>query len=367
MADSDTTKKLIHEAEDALHKASGAVESTITTTKQSLNKVDQTITEEASVVQSALESVLGGKKRFWVEKPVDGRRLANNMIGWALFGGAVHAWHRGIQKKPIWARPLRPYLIALPVWSLIGYYIHHFELHQEEIIANRRLLLKRNRGLLEDKDIEEMELSQTWKERHEKKLASLNLPADSEGLIKAPKAARPHEDSPMKAKVKDMIAAGDSEMENYGKKLHEKLAQFEKEFEGQAPSKSTGPTQRVSPYLNPSTKFTSFAEMHSSKPADVSNRTPPMETPPSDTKLGYTTPRRFVPQSSEATETPRKSWREYLGLSPPQDLIETSPGSTKISQEELRRRLESGESIESIDAQAGLVARVDEKGRRRQL
>jgi hypothetical protein len=104
MADSDTTKKLIHEAEDALQKASGAVESTITTTKQSLNKVDQTITEEASVAQSALESILGGKKRFWVEKPVDGRRLANNMVGWGLFGCAVHAWHRGIQKKPIWGR-----------------------------------------------------------------------------------------------------------------------------------------------------------------------------------------------------------------------------------------------------------------------
>ncbi|CAG8774827.1 3430_t:CDS:1, partial [Acaulospora colombiana] len=99
--------------------------------------------------------------------------------------------------------------------------------------------------------------------------------------------------------------------------------------------------------------YTSFGDMHSQS-TNVSSRTPPAETSPSDTKLGYPTPRRFVPQSSETTETPKKSWREYLGLSPPQDLIETSPGSTKISQEQLRKRLESGESIESIDAQAGL-------------
>jgi hypothetical protein len=78
-----------------------------------------------------------------------------------------------------------------------------------------------------------MELSQTWKERHEKKLASLNLPADSEGLIRSPKQTKSPEDSPMKAKVKEMIASGDSEMENYGRKLHAKLAQFEKEFESQ--------------------------------------------------------------------------------------------------------------------------------------
>jgi hypothetical protein len=107
--------------------------------------------------------------------------------------------------------------------------------------------------------------------------------------------------------------------------------------------------------------------MHSSKPTDANSRTAPAETSPLDTKLGYSTPRRWVPQSNESTETPRKTWREYLGLSPPQDLIETSPGSQKISQEELRKRLESGESIESIDAQADLVTRVDEKGRKRML
>ncbi|KAG8800171.1 hypothetical protein FRC17_006951 [Serendipita sp. 399] len=104
MADGETTKKLTEEVEHALHTASGAVESTINTATHSIGKVDKKLTEEASGLQRTLESILGGKKRFWIEQNVDGRRLATNMVGWGTFGLAVHAWHRGIQRTQILAR-----------------------------------------------------------------------------------------------------------------------------------------------------------------------------------------------------------------------------------------------------------------------
>jgi len=100
MADSET-QKLIHEAESALHRASEAVEDTLAGTKASLRKADKKLTQETGVLQGGLERVLGGKSLFWVEEPVDGRRLANNMVGWGAFGLAVHAWHRGIQRVPV--------------------------------------------------------------------------------------------------------------------------------------------------------------------------------------------------------------------------------------------------------------------------
>jgi hypothetical protein len=100
MADSET-QKLIHDAESALHKTSEAVEDTLASTKTSLRKADKKLTQEAGTLQRGLERVLGGKSLFWVEEPVDGRRLANNMAGWGAFGVAVHAWHRGIQRMPV--------------------------------------------------------------------------------------------------------------------------------------------------------------------------------------------------------------------------------------------------------------------------
>lgn len=98
---SSDTSSLINETEAALTKASHAASDAVESTKQTIVKADKKLTSEAGALQSTLEGVLGGKKRFWVEGEVDGRRLANNMAGWALFGGAVHAWHRGIQKKPV--------------------------------------------------------------------------------------------------------------------------------------------------------------------------------------------------------------------------------------------------------------------------
>ncbi|KIM24391.1 hypothetical protein M408DRAFT_233215 [Serendipita vermifera MAFF 305830] len=150
------TQKLIHDAESALHKASEVVEDTVESTKTTLRKADKELTREAGALQSGLESVLGGKSLFWVEQPVDGRRLAGNMAGWGTFGLAVHAWHRGIQRMPVLGareyllkrilRSLadlngvsttayRPFMLAFPIWSLLGYYIHHFELRQEEVLG----------------------------------------------------------------------------------------------------------------------------------------------------------------------------------------------------------------------------------------
>jgi hypothetical protein len=91
---SSDTASLIAETESVLSKASEAV---VESTKQ----VDKKLTKQASGLQNGLETILGGKKRFWIEQDVDGRRLANNMIGWTAFGAAVHAWHRGIQKTPV--------------------------------------------------------------------------------------------------------------------------------------------------------------------------------------------------------------------------------------------------------------------------
>jgi len=95
---SDTTTSLIAETEAVLSKASEAV---VESTTSSLRQADKKLTKQAGALQNGLESVLGGKKRFWIEQDVDGRRLANNIIGWTAFGAAVHAWHRGIQKKPV--------------------------------------------------------------------------------------------------------------------------------------------------------------------------------------------------------------------------------------------------------------------------
>jgi hypothetical protein len=145
------TATLIAETESVLSRASEAV---VESTTSSLKQADKKLTKQASALQNGLEGILGGKKRFWIEQDVDGRRLANNIAGWTAFGAAVHAWHRGIQKMPIFGprqclflhflvyplglicrAALRPYAIALPVWALIGYYIHHFELRQEEVLG----------------------------------------------------------------------------------------------------------------------------------------------------------------------------------------------------------------------------------------
>lgn len=95
------TQKLIQDAESALHKASEVVEDTVASTKTTLRKADKEFSREAGALQNGLESVLGGKSLFWVEEPVDGRRLAGNMAGWGTFGIAVHAWHRGVQRMPV--------------------------------------------------------------------------------------------------------------------------------------------------------------------------------------------------------------------------------------------------------------------------
>jgi hypothetical protein len=65
---------------------------------------------------------------------------------------------------------LRPYFIAFPIWSLLGYYIHHFELRQEELVQSRHMLLKRNRRLLEDKDFDNLPLTQAFKEKRDARL-----------------------------------------------------------------------------------------------------------------------------------------------------------------------------------------------------
>ncbi|CAG7852855.1 SubName: Full=Uncharacterized protein {ECO:0000313/EMBL:CCA72933.1} [Serendipita indica DSM 11827] len=213
MADSDAAKKLIHEAEHALHTASDAVEHTLTSTKHSIKAVDNKLKDEASAWQKTLESILGGKERFWVENPVDGTRLATNMAGWSAFGITAHAWHRGIQRRPVFAAPLRPYMIAVPLWAVLGYFIHHLELRQEEILARRRLLLQRNRGLLEEEDFEKMSLAQGAKERQEKrsKLATL-LSDDETGYVKKGGATNDH-------------------MQLYRAKLKERLESFERDFD----------------------------------------------------------------------------------------------------------------------------------------
>jgi hypothetical protein len=100
MVDSET-QKLIHEAQSALQNATEALEDSLAGTKTSLRKTDKKLTQEVGALQKGLERVLGGKSLFWVEEPVDGRRLANNMAGWGAFGVAVHAWHRGIQRMPV--------------------------------------------------------------------------------------------------------------------------------------------------------------------------------------------------------------------------------------------------------------------------
>ncbi|KAG8771290.1 hypothetical protein FRC20_003422 [Serendipita sp. 405] len=211
MADGETTKKLSDEVEHALHTASDTVESTISHAKQSIGKVEGKIAEEASVFQSTLESVLGGKKRFWVEQNIDGKRLAINMFGWGAFGTVVHAWHRGIQRTAVFGRPLRPYFIAFPIWTLLGYYIHHFELRQEETVAYRRLLLQRNRGLLEESDFDALRPGQ--RERHEQRsrLSGLFGKGGEEGQA--------------------FLKGSGSEMESYRANLRERLEQFQKDFD----------------------------------------------------------------------------------------------------------------------------------------
>ena len=118
------TQKLIHDAESALHKASEVVEDTVASTKTTLRKADKELTREAGALQSTLESVLGGKSLFWVEEPVDGRRLAGNMAGWGTFGLAVHAWHRGVQRRPVLgAREYHFWLILASRLMMYGFSI----------------------------------------------------------------------------------------------------------------------------------------------------------------------------------------------------------------------------------------------------
>lgn len=89
------TKDLISETESALSTASLAATSTIVKAEKAVRP--------PSGWQNALEAILGGKKRMWVEKDVDGNRLGKNMLGWMVFGAAVHGWHRGIQGRRIFS------------------------------------------------------------------------------------------------------------------------------------------------------------------------------------------------------------------------------------------------------------------------
>lgn len=98
--------------------------------------------------------------------------------------------------------------------------------------ARRRLLLKRNRGLLEEKDYQELSLSQGFKERHEKKSKLMGWSSSDAPTI--PKTfnteGREVVEHPIKSKIQGLVSKGHDEMEGYGKKLHEKLEEFEKEF-----------------------------------------------------------------------------------------------------------------------------------------
>lgn len=103
--------------------------------------------------------------------------------------------------------------------------------------AHRRVLLRRNRGLLEQKDFDEMNVGSAYKDQHEKKaklMAALEkgdsavkpIHSDSKGLKERA------EESDMAKKVKE-LAKGGADMDVYGKKLNERLEAFEKEFEKQ--------------------------------------------------------------------------------------------------------------------------------------
>jgi hypothetical protein len=109
MAQSSKKDGLMKEAEDALHKFDSGLQTVEQNVKDAVKTADKVITKEYSAVQNFLEKVLGGQERFWVRGPVDGQRLANNMLGWGAFGIAVHAWHRGIQQRPLTKRMCRSY------------------------------------------------------------------------------------------------------------------------------------------------------------------------------------------------------------------------------------------------------------------
>jgi len=82
-----------------------------------------------------------------------------------------------------------------------------------------------------------MSLSQGFKERLERKSKHLGLSSSPDSVFPVPKTfnteGREVVDHPVKAKVLTMVAKGHSDMEGYGKRLHDKLEQFEREFSEQ--------------------------------------------------------------------------------------------------------------------------------------
>jgi hypothetical protein len=79
-----------------------------------------------------------------------------------------------------------------------------------------------------------LSLSQGFKERHEKKSKFMGLLSSSSDAPGIPKTfntkEREVEEHPIKSKIQGLVSKGHGEMEGYGKKLHEKLEEFEKEF-----------------------------------------------------------------------------------------------------------------------------------------
>ena len=103
----------------------------------------------------------------------------------------------------------------------------------------------------------------------------------------------------MKARVQELVSKGHGEMEGYGRKLHEKLDAFEKEFSEQDPAKtSTGAARRTaSPYLSGSAPVTA-----EKKPA----RSP--------------TPLPFVAEEKGAEPKPRSGWGGLFGFGAKEDI-----------------------------------------------
>jgi len=172
-------------------------------------------------------------------------------------------------------------------------------------VARRRLLLKRNRGLLEEKDYQELSLSQGFKERHEKKSKLMGWLSSSSDAPTIPKTfnaeGREVVEHPIKSKIQGLVSKGHGEMEGYGKKLHEKLEEFEKEFAEQvtyiplsffihvsdntaAPrqdaAKSPAKARAPSPYLSPSVPVPASSPGRTARAHPISPLFPPPASEP---------------------------------------------------------------------------------------
>lgn len=68
--------------------------------------------------------------------------LGTKIAGFAAFGVAVRAWALGIQKRPVFERPIT-HAATAAAFGTLGYCIYHWEIQQNELIEKRHKELGR--------------------------------------------------------------------------------------------------------------------------------------------------------------------------------------------------------------------------------